>query len=120
MACNSVSCMFLIQYSSHEISHHSDCGMPQISGVKKKLMALAKEKECQDVSKWIKSITNHLYWTAASSREGDGELMVSKWKSVSGHVQNVHHGHEGQFKKCQHETLLHRVWLKPGKFLFIM
>ena len=85
------------------------------SGVKKKLLALAKEKDCQDVSKWIKSITNHLYWTAASCNEGEGDLMESKWKSVSSHIQNIHHGHKGPFEQCQHGNITDRVWLKPGK-----
>ncbi|XP_060567748.1 uncharacterized protein LOC132726451 [Ruditapes philippinarum] len=88
-------------------------------GVKKKLLSLAKEKDCQDVSRWIKSITNHLYWTAASCNKGDSDLMESKWKSVSSHVQNIHHGHQGPYKECQHDLLQDRVWLKPGKLAFL-
>ena len=45
------------------------------TGIKKKLQKLTKYKECDMVNDWIKSITNHLYWCAASSPEGDGNEM---------------------------------------------
>ena len=45
-------------------------------GIKKKLQQLAKYKECEMINDWIKSITNHLYWCAASSPEGDGNEMA--------------------------------------------
>jgi hypothetical protein len=38
-----------------------------ISGLKKKLVSLAKEKQCEDLQPWVKSICNHLYWVAAST-----------------------------------------------------
>jgi len=40
-----------------------------------KLQKLAKYRECEKVNEWIKSITNHLYWFAASLPEGDGNEM---------------------------------------------
>ncbi|XP_053390057.1 uncharacterized protein LOC128552984 [Mercenaria mercenaria] len=83
-------------------------------GIKKKLIGIAKEKDCGVVYSWVKSITNHVYWSAASSKEGDEELIVDKWKSVASHIQNIHHGHGGKFPYCQHEELKDRDWLKPG------
>ena len=79
---------------------------------------MANEKECSELRPWIKSITNHLYWTAASTPEQDGELMLSKWNSLTNHIINIHEGHSGRFVKCIHGDLSRdreqRKWLKPG------
>ena len=42
------------------------------------------------VNEWIKSITNHLYWFAASSPEGDGNEMAIQWKSLMEHIYDRH------------------------------
>ncbi|KAK3731987.1 hypothetical protein QZH41_013225 [Actinostola sp. cb2023] len=82
-------------------------------GLKKKLTALSNTKGCELVGKWIKSITNHLYWVASTSN-GDGELAVAKWESLMGHIQNIHKNHpNSKFQKCTHRKLK-RMWLKPG------
>ena len=41
--------------------------------LKKKLQKAAIYKDCEVVGEWTKSITNHMYWWAASSPDGDGE-----------------------------------------------
>ncbi|XP_006825603.2 uncharacterized protein LOC102807096 [Saccoglossus kowalevskii] len=53
---------------------------------------LSKEKECGVIQDWIRSVTNHLYWTAASTPDGNGDLMTDKWTSVGNHIQNIHEG----------------------------
>ncbi|WAR21138.1 LOW QUALITY PROTEIN: hypothetical protein MAR_015112, partial [Mya arenaria] len=53
--------------------HYFDVSM------KKKLHALSKEKACNIVCKWMKSITNHLYWSAESSQGEDSSMIVTKW-----------------------------------------
>ncbi|XP_050411067.1 uncharacterized protein LOC126825423 [Patella vulgata] len=58
-------------------------------GLKKKMASLSKEKECEDVGLWTKSIINHLYWSAGSTEDGDGNVMWAKWESICNHVQNV-------------------------------
>ena len=78
-----------------------------------------KQKDCDEVNSWIKSISNHLYWCAASTEGHDGDMVLSKWKSVANHIQNVHSGHEGPYDTCQHEELTDRKWFKPGKKKFI-
>ncbi|XP_021356047.1 uncharacterized protein LOC110451810 [Mizuhopecten yessoensis] len=87
-------------------------------GLKKKLVAMAKEKECEDLHKWIKSISNHIYWVAASTPSGDKEVMWQKWASLENHIQNIHEGHGSQFPRCLHANLneqeRRRKWLKPG------
>ncbi|KAL3873816.1 hypothetical protein ACJMK2_028655 [Sinanodonta woodiana] len=87
-------------------------------GVKKKLEHIAKEKQCEDVRSWIKSISNHLYWCAASSEPGNGDLSVAKWHSVANHVQNRHTHANCLFPSCLHdcqpEANAHYKWLQSG------
>ena len=83
-----------------------------ILGVAKKLEQLAKQKDCEVVHQWVKSISNHLYWSAASSDNGD--VMVAKWKSIGNHLQDIHEGHGELFPVCLHPQLeVNRKWLKP-------
>ena len=83
-----------------------------IPGLGKKMEALAKEKDCQNIYAWIKSISNHLYWCAASSKSRDE--IVAKWSSVINHIQNVHIHENPLFTVCLHEPSLSRDWLQPS------
>lgn len=87
-------------------------------GIQKKVHALAKQKDCEVLFKWERSITNHLYWVAASSRDDEEELKVAKWKSLGNHIQGIHDGHSEIFPKCLHGDLegqgVRKKWLKPG------
>lgn len=80
-----------------------------IIGIKKKLVKLAKYKDCELVGEWTKSITNHLYWCAASSPDGDGDQMVVRWKSLMEHLCDQH-------DQCYHLPLGERrkKWFTPG------
>ena len=88
--------------------------------MKKKLGAVAKTTDCHPVSQWIKSISNHVYWCAASTEPGPdrGEVVLAKWQSVANHVQNVHEHAQPTFPRCQHgdlpEDLTRYNWLKSG------
>ena len=53
-------------------------------------MKLSKYKDCELVGDWVKSITNHLYWCAASAPEGDGDEMTVRWKSLMEHLCDQH------------------------------
>lgn len=87
-------------------------------GLKKKVLALSKEKDCGELASWIRSITNHLYWVAASTPDADRDLMMQKWQSFGNHIQNVHEGHGNKFPNCLHPDLTgqerRKRWLKPG------
>ncbi|XP_061190833.1 uncharacterized protein LOC133198949 [Saccostrea echinata] len=91
-------------------------------GLKKKILAASKQKECENLAKWIKSLTNHLYWVAASTPDGNGDFMWAKWESVENHIHNIHEGHNDLFPSCAHDTLegdeQKKKWIKPGKTLF--
>jgi solute carrier family 8 (sodium/calcium exchanger) len=97
------------------------------SGLKKKLTALSKEKDCVELTDWVKSVTNHLYWVAASTprpvklkpeeAEKHAQLMAEKWMSLSNHIHNqhVHPGHK-DFTACLHGPLERKKkWIKEGK-----
>ena len=51
-------------------------------GFRKKVKALAKQKDCELVGKWEKSMINHMYWCVVSTPNGDGDMMVAKWLSL--------------------------------------
>ena len=122
---DSIFIIFAFGWSTtgHVTCHHTYCSGFNIycvnltspfPGVSKKIEALAKEKECSEVRLWAKSIVNHLYWTAATSRSG--EESVAKWTSVANHIQNVHTHEHPLYQTCSHAPLQSkdRHWLKPG------
>ena len=87
-------------------------------GLRKKLDALAKEKDCDIIGSWTKSIINHLYWSAVSTRNGDGDLVEAKWLSIFNHIHNKHKKHGPLFSNCLHGRLSGRKnkkWLKFRK-----
>ena len=77
---------------------------------------MAKEKECELIREWMKSVINHLYWSAVSTPSGDGENIKAKWLSLDNHIHNKHSGHGKVFPKCEHGRLPRRgrkKWFKP-------
>ena len=89
-------------------------------GLKKKLAALAKEKDCSLVGEWIRSIINHLYWCALSTPDGNSDMMEAKWLSVVNHIRNRHTRHGCTFPRCLHTKYKRKrgeaiKWMKPGE-----
>ncbi|XP_060754019.1 uncharacterized protein LOC132864618 isoform X1 [Neoarius graeffei] len=85
--------------------------------VQKKVHALAKQKNCDDLLGWEKSINNHVYWVASSTRDQEEELRGAKWNSLGNHIQGIHCGHSAIFPTCLHGDLQEeraKNWLKPG------
>lgn len=93
--------------------------MPFYVGLRKKLRAAAKLRNCGLIQKWTQSIINHLYWVAATG-EGDEELMVSMWKSLLNHICDQHHGHEGPYSECIHGPLEDRAWMRRGNVVKVL
>ncbi|WAR31785.1 hypothetical protein MAR_034327 [Mya arenaria] len=79
-------------------------------GVNKKLEAAGRKKGCEKLKMWARSISNHLYWCAASSA-GNGPLVQAKWVSILNHVSNIHEGHNELFPTCLHGPV-DRNWVK--------
>ena len=90
--------------------------------MKSKIKALSRLKDCEAAGDWQRSIVNHIYWSAASTPDGDGTVIVAKYKSILNHVRNIHtgHGHES-YNECLHEPIVTpaRAWLKQGKYTYL-
>ena len=93
----------------------------KLTGLRKKLEVLAKQKDCDIVERWQRSLINHLYWTVASTPEGDQTLMTAKWLSVDNHIHDVHSGHSNNFPKCLNGDLQgqdrKKEWFKWRKLI---
>ena len=88
--------------------------------IKKSLLAVAQKRDCHQVSLWIKSIVNHLWWCCASSI-GNESLLKEKWQSILYHIRGIHSWEGNQiFHKCEHGELEQkRKWLKTDSPAFI-
>ena len=92
--------------------------------MKQKLLKVSKKKSCQELTKWIKSISNHFWW-ACSTCGGDEMLLKEKWTSLVFHVQDRHEFHANElFMRCEHSELTkderkRKSWLKPNSDSFI-
>ena len=86
-------------------------------GLSKRIETLGKQRNCEVVLPWRRSSVNHLYWCGCTSKSG--EEAVEKWKSITNHVQNVHHHDSGLFPVCAHAPLDERSWLRPSKHLIL-
>ena len=83
---------------------------------RKKVEQLSKKKDCDDAGKWLKSMVNHMYWCAASTEDGDGEVLEAKWLSLINHMHDKYSGHGENFPNCAHGQLSKRKWIKPRKY----
>ena len=86
------------------VKHYFDCWHIAKS-IKKKLKALAKNKGCELVSDWIRSIVNHYYWSVMSTDLENKGLIEAKWKSLLRHIKNIHSGHGDLYPECSHSPL---------------
>ena len=101
-----------------QINHQYDV-WHLLKWVVKKLSQKAKQKGCEELSPWIQSISNHLWWSAATCN-GSVQLLREKWKSVLDHVANKHKWSGNTlFHRCSHRRISSSeakkvCWLKPG------
>jgi solute carrier family 8 (sodium/calcium exchanger) len=84
-------------------------------GFKKKIDALSKNKDCEIVAQWSRSMINHLYWSVTSSN-GNTQEIKEKWLSLQRHIHDQHTGHGNIYMKCSHQKLK-RKWFKYGNYL---
>ena len=59
-----------------------------VKNIKKRLHKVGKNKSCENLQKWTKSIPNQ--------RNGDEELLPEKWLNILFHVQNIHKWRTGE------------------------
>jgi solute carrier family 8 (sodium/calcium exchanger) len=92
------------KYAPKGIKHEFDV-YHLSNSIRKKLTLLAKKKRFKDLAPWVKSVTNHLWWCAASSN-GNADELVEKWLSITEHIKNVHSFRKNKiYKKCSHSVL---------------
>ncbi|XP_064598240.1 uncharacterized protein LOC135464679 [Liolophura sinensis] len=106
-----------IRENLQETKHYFDI-WHVAKGLGKKLDKLGQTQDCALVKEWKKSIINHLYWCAASTPDGNPEMMFAKWLSLCNHILGVHDGHSDLFPKCEHGPLAaprEKKWFKPGE-----
>uniref|UniRef100_A0A8C6UDD5 Uncharacterized protein n=1 Tax=Neogobius melanostomus TaxID=47308 RepID=A0A8C6UDD5_9GOBI len=88
-------------------------------GLKKPLDSATKERHCEELNLWKSAIINHLYWTAASTPDGNPDVMEAKWASLVNHVQDIHSHENLWFPVCAHPNLegeaRNKQWLEPGE-----
>ncbi|KAG0444834.1 hypothetical protein HPB47_013333 [Ixodes persulcatus] len=68
--------------------------------IKKSLTAASKGKDCGVLALWSQPAVNHMYWVAAAS-QGNGDLLVDAWTSITRHVTNIHEGHPGLYTRTR-------------------
>jgi len=85
------------------------------SGLKKKLVELGKLSPFRKITKWVRSITNHLYYSVKST-EPSSEERRQQWLSVYNHIQNIHvHPELPLASACHHGELPERFINEEGK-----
>jgi len=79
---------------------------PKSIGLSKTIGKLAQKKDCRDISAWQSSITNYMYWCAASTPDGNGDVMTEKWKILLYHILDIHTNEESNiYQECGHGEL---------------
>ena len=85
----------------------------------KKLTENSKKKDCGNLSPWIKSISNHLWWCAETC-EGNKELLREKWISIVHHTADIHSWdfadiyHDSPHPPIPQDEARKKRWLRPG------
>ncbi|XP_065066719.1 uncharacterized protein LOC135692501 [Rhopilema esculentum] len=84
-------------------------------GISKKIRTVGQEKGNEILLRWMKAIKKHLYWSATSTQQGFGNLIVAKWASLIRHVADKHDNHPNEiYKECAHDELEARDWIYVG------
>ena len=84
-----------------------------------KLSSKTQQNGCDQLLPWIQSISNHLWWCAATC-DGNVVLLREKWKSVLHLIVNKHKGTGNTlFHQCHHRRIpsseaKNICWRKPG------
>ncbi|KAG7509846.1 hypothetical protein JOB18_006682 [Solea senegalensis] len=98
------------------ITHYYDVFHME-KGLSKKLLKISQNKGCEKLTKWLRSIKNHMYWTTASSTS----VPERTWSSILNHVLDIHTHDDPAFPQCLHpiRTSTDRSkWLTAGTAVF--
>ena len=77
---------------------------------------LVKENEMEIINDWIPITRNPLYCSATSTRDGNGQVILAKFKAFLSHIVNKHTDlPDPLFNKCCHgPNITDRKWLVKG------
>ena len=104
-----------IRESEKKTVHYNDLWHVS-KGLMKRILNAGKEQGNEIILVWQKAIKKHLYWSAGSTTQGFGDLIVVKWKSLIRHIADNHHDHSDPlYEKCAHGELEPRDWIYVGK-----
>ena len=90
--------------------------------ITKKLTKKAKKKACEELLPWIRSVSNHLWWSAATYDES-ADILREKWLSLLYHITGKHRWKTSEdfqnVKKCGHPSISQKdqksiKWLEAG------
>jgi hypothetical protein len=103
----SPSVMGLMQTRYPSIDHQHDLWHIGKS-IKKKLVATSKKKGMACIADWIRSIINHLYFSAQNCME-DPDLLIELWLSILKHIVGKHSWNADKVHKtvlrCSHDDV---------------
>jgi len=64
---------------------------------------------------WIAPCCNHFYWSAQSTPDGNGRVILAKFQSFLSHIIDKHNDLDNPlFNQCQHGPIQGRMWLKES------
>lgn len=80
------------------------------------MVKIANQKDCECLQEWIKPVQNHLYWSATSTFDGEGKVILAKFESFLSHVIDKHSNLDNRlFNKCAHDdSITDKKWLDEG------
>ena len=90
--------------------------------ITKKLTKKAKKKGCEELLPWIRSVSNHFWWSAATC-DKNADILREKWLSVLYHITGKYRWKTSEdfknIKKCGHPSISRKdqksiKWLEAG------
>ena len=95
---------------------HMNWNLIYLIETRKLLQIAASRKGYEALEEWIRPCLKHFHWSAISTPDGNGEVILAKFHSFLQHVVNEHdHLDNALFNKCAHsETIPQRKWLDKG------
>ncbi len=67
------------------------------------------------VKEWIRPCENHLYWSATTTSNGNGAVILAKFKAFLQHILDKHKDFDKPiFNACAHGPLEPKKWHLEG------
>ncbi|XP_060764206.1 uncharacterized protein LOC132873007 [Neoarius graeffei] len=74
-------------------------------GFKKKMVATSNRREYKDFAPWVRSVTNHMWWSCCTCK-GNPKELLRRWISLLHYITGVHRWEDnGMEYRCFHKEL---------------